>query len=53
MCVAGTISLTLDRAIQDQSAGPASLDVRYQRAPGGNFVRRNFPLALLTVPPDG
>jgi hypothetical protein len=48
---AGTISLNLNQAVQNQSAGPGTFSVNYQLPPGGPFLRTNFPMTLLSVAP--
>ena len=48
---AGTITLNLNAAVQNQSAGPGTFSLNYQLAPGGTFARTNFPMTLLSTAP--
>jgi hypothetical protein len=48
---AGTITLNLNSAVQNQSAGAGTFSLNYQLAPGGAFARAGFPMTLLSTPP--
>lgn len=48
---AGTITLNLNSAVQNQSAGNGTFSVTYQLPPAGTFARPSFPMTLLSVPP--